>query len=132
MVTSLGRVGMEGVEFKLHYRNSDSVVGADIFINFRRFTRVNMDLAITELDVMSSTSNPTVIEQQKQVLIYTNVISACKKTKRCVGVTMSEFVDTYSWINSSAPLLYYQPDGANTRLVRKAAYDAITSGWILA
>ncbi|KAI9981130.1 hypothetical protein PInf_010553 [Phytophthora infestans] len=62
--------------------------------------------------------------------IITNAISACKKTKRCVGATIWDFVDTYSWIKSSAPLLFYQPDGPNTPLVRKATYDAVTSGWI--
>ncbi|CAI5700747.1 unnamed protein product [Peronospora effusa] len=112
-------------------KDSDSVAGAHIFNNFRRFTIKNMDVAITKLDVTTSTANPTVIEQQKQVGIYTNVISACKKTKRCVGVTMSDFVDTYSSTKLSAPLLFYQPGGANTHLVRKASYDAITSGWIL-
>ncbi|RMX63128.1 hypothetical protein KXD40_007137 [Peronospora effusa] len=133
MVTSLRRkkIWVEGVGFKLHYRDSDSVAGAHIFNNFRRFTIKNMDVAITKLDVTTSTANPTVIEQQKQVGIYTNVISACKKTKRCVGVTMSDFVDTYSSTKLSAPLLFYQPGGANTHLVRKASYDAITSGWIL-
>ncbi|CAH0484749.1 unnamed protein product [Peronospora farinosa] len=132
MVKSFIRFGVEGVGFKLHYKDSDSVAGADIFNNFRRFARVNMDIAITELDVVTSKANPTVIEQQNQVVIYTNVIAACKKTKRCAGVTMSDFVDTYSTTKLSAPLLFYQPDGANTRLVRKAAYDAITSGWIMA
>ncbi|CAI5729525.1 unnamed protein product [Peronospora destructor] len=132
MVTSLRRrkIFVEGVGFKLHYRDSDTVAGAHIFNNFRRFTIKNMDVAITKLDVTTSTANPTVTEQQKQVGIYTNVISACKKTKRCVGVTMSDFVDTYSSTNLSAPLLFYQPDGANTELVRKVTYDAITSGWI--
>jgi GH35 family endo-1,4-beta-xylanase len=133
MVTSLRKrkVWVEGVGFQSHYSNNDTVKGADIFNNFRRFTLKNMDVAITELDVKTSTANPTVSEQQQQVGIITNVVSACKKTMRCVGVTVWDFVDTYSWINSSAPLLFYQPDGPRTPLVRKATYDAVTAGWIL-
>uniref|UniRef100_M4C1Z6 endo-1,4-beta-xylanase n=1 Tax=Hyaloperonospora arabidopsidis (strain Emoy2) TaxID=559515 RepID=M4C1Z6_HYAAE len=133
MVTTLRskRIWVEGVGFQSHYSNDDSVVGADIFNNFRRFTTQHMDVAITELDVMTSTADPTVREQQQQVRIYTNVISACKKTIRCVGVTTWDFVDTYSWHTSSAALLFYQPSGPNTPLERKATYDAITAGWML-
>uniref|UniRef100_A0AAV1TEN4 endo-1,4-beta-xylanase n=1 Tax=Peronospora matthiolae TaxID=2874970 RepID=A0AAV1TEN4_9STRA len=133
MVTILRskRIWVDGVGFQSHYSNNDSVVGADIFNNFRRFTTQRMDVAITELDVMTSTAAPTVREQQQQVGIYTNVVSACKKTMRCVGVTIWDFVDTYSWHTSSAPLLFYQPSGPNTPLERKATYDAITAGWML-
>ncbi|KAH7489069.1 Endo-1,4-beta-xylanase A [Phytophthora ramorum] len=114
-----------------HYGNNDSVAGGDIYDNFRRFTMINVDVAVTELDVKTSTASPTVTEQQQQVGIYTNVVSACKKTRRCAGVTIWDFVDGYSTTNSSAPLLFYQPDGPNTPLVRKATYDAVTAGWIL-
>ncbi|KAG2893630.1 hypothetical protein PC129_g12270 [Phytophthora cactorum] len=125
------KIWVEGVGFQSHYSNNDTVAGAKIFDNFRRFTVKHMDVAITELDVKTSTANPTVSEQQQQVGIITNVVSACKKTMRCVGVTVWDFVDTYSWIKSSAPLLFYQPDGPSTPLVRKATYDAVTAGWIL-
>ncbi|KAE8996933.1 hypothetical protein PR003_g19775 [Phytophthora rubi] len=133
MVTNMrGRkIWIEGVGFQSHYSSNDSVVGADIFDNLRRFTLKNMDVAITELDVKTSTASPTVTEQQHQVNVYTNVVSACKKTKRCLGVTVWDFVDTYSWKEASAPLLFYQPEGANTPLVRKATFDAVTAGWIL-
>ncbi|KAG6582985.1 putative glycosyl hydrolase family 10 protein [Phytophthora cinnamomi] len=133
MVTKLRsrKIWVEGVGFQSHYSNNDTVAGAKIFDNLRRFTVKHMDVAITELDVKTSTVNPTVSEQREQVGIYTNVVSACKKTMRCVGVTVWDFVDTYSWINSSAPLLFYQPDGPSTPLVRKATYDAVTAGWIL-
>ncbi|KUF87995.1 hypothetical protein AM588_10001665 [Phytophthora nicotianae] len=125
------KIWVEGIGFQSHYSNNDTVAGAKIFENFRRFTVKHMDVAITELDVKTSMANPTVSEQQQQVGIITNVVSACKKTVRCVGVTVWDFVDTYSWIKSSAPLLFYQPDGPSTPLVRKATYDAITAGWIL-
>ncbi|KAE8909739.1 hypothetical protein PF003_g5830 [Phytophthora fragariae] len=125
------KIWVEGVGFQSHYSNNDSVAGADIFNNFRRFTVKNMHVAITELNVKTSTANPTVSEQQQQVGIYTNVLSACKKTMRCDGVTVWDFVDTYSWKEASAPLLFYQPDGPRTPLVRKATYDAVTAGWIL-
>ncbi|GMF36185.1 unnamed protein product [Phytophthora lilii] len=135
MVTGLRNVSnwVDAVGFQSHYNNNDSsiAVGADIFWNLRRFTINRMDVAITELYVKTSTANPTVSEQQQQVGIMTNVVSACKKTKRCVGVSTWDFVDTYSVVNSSAPLLFYQPDGPNTPLVRKATYDAVTAGWIL-
>ncbi|KAL4168878.1 hypothetical protein KRP22_012268 [Phytophthora ramorum] len=124
------KLWVEGIGFQSHYGNNDSVAGADIFWNFRRFTTIHMDVAVTELDVKTSMANPTVSEQRQQVGIYTNVVSACKKTKRCLGVTIWDFVDGYSTTNSSAPLPFYQPDGPNTPLVRKATYDAITAGWI--
>ncbi|KAI9918753.1 hypothetical protein PsorP6_011260 [Peronosclerospora sorghi] len=125
------KLWVEGVGFQSHYKNNDSVAGAEIFNNWRRFTAKNMDVAVTELRVDTSTANPKVSEQQQQVGILTNLVSACKKSRRCVGVTLWDFVDGYSGIGSSAPLPFYQPDGPNTQLVRKALYDAITAGWIL-
>ena len=72
---------VEGVGFPSHYSKNDSVVGADFFNNFRHYTTKHMGVAITELDVMNSTADPTVSkqQQQQQVGIYTNVISACKQ-----------------------------------------------------
>ncbi|CEG45746.1 endo--beta [Plasmopara halstedii] len=125
------KIWVEGIGFQSHYSNNATVAGAKIYENLSRFTIKNMDVAITQLDVKTSTANPTVKEQQQQVNIITNVVSACKKAMRCVGVTVSDFVDTYSWINSSAPVLFYQPEGPGTSLVRKATYDAVTMGWIL-
>ncbi|KAG1706720.1 hypothetical protein DVH05_027574 [Phytophthora capsici] len=133
MVTDLrsDKHWIEGIGFQSHYTNNDSVAGAKIIENFRRFTVKHMDVAVTELDVKTSTANPTVTEQQQQVGIITNVVSSCKRIVRCAGVTVWDFVDTYSAIKSSAPLLFYQPDGPRTPLVRKATYDAVATGWIL-
>ncbi|CAH0477555.1 unnamed protein product [Peronospora belbahrii] len=132
MVTSLRRkkLWVEGLSAQSHYLASEWVAGAHIFNNFRRFTSIKMDVAITELDVRTSSANPNVTEQQQQVSVYANVMSACKKTVRCVGVTTWNFVDSYSWTKSSASLPYSQPNGPNTPLVRKATYDAIADGWI--
>ncbi|KAK1931696.1 Endo-1 [Phytophthora citrophthora] len=104
-------------------------LASDQISNMRRFEALKLDVALTELDVKTSSTAPSASEQNKQVAVYRNAVLACKKLSKCVGVTIWDFVDTYTWLSSSAPLPWYQPKGKNTPLVRKAAYDGIAKAW---
>ncbi|KAG7394964.1 hypothetical protein PHYBOEH_004405 [Phytophthora boehmeriae] len=131
MVQSLLKDGInvDGVGFQSHFSYSDTTSIDDQVKNFNRFTALGLDVALTELDVKTSSATPPAQEQNQQVSVYTNAIAACKQVEKCVGVTIWDFLDTYTWIKESAPLPWYQPGGKNTALVRKAAYDGIVEGW---
>jgi endo-1,4-beta-xylanase len=86
-----------------------------------------VDTVITELDVRLNLP-PTAASETQQVVDYYNSVKSCVKVKRCVGITVWDFDDTYSWIPSTFPGqgygdLFLQPGGAGTKLVKKAAYD---------
>ncbi|KAE9004360.1 hypothetical protein PR001_g17132 [Phytophthora rubi] len=77
----------------------------------------------------SDTSSAADQEQTQQANVYKNTVAACKQVDKCVGVTIWGYDDNYSWLSTKAPLPWYQPNGANTALVRKSLYDGIVAGW---
>ena len=84
---------------------------------------------ITELDVRV-TLPPTAESETQQVVDYYNSVKSCVDVKRCIGIVVWDFDDTYSWIPSTFAGqgygdLFLQPGGANTKLVKKAAYDGV-------
>ncbi|TEB29856.1 family 10 xylanase glycosyl hydrolase [Coprinellus micaceus] len=96
--------------------------------NFQRFADLGVDIAITELDIrMELPVTPEKLEQQKKD--YETVIKACKAVKRCIGITIWDYTDKYSWVPS-----WFEGEGAalpwDENLKKKPAYYGIVSGWI--
>lgn len=95
--------------------------------NKKAFTKLDVDVAITELDVRLNLP-PTAATETQQVLDYYNSVKSCTKVKRCIGVTVWDFDDTYSWIPGTFPGqgygdLFLQRGGADHPLTKKAPYD---------
>lgn len=95
--------------------------------NMEAFTALDVDVVITELDVRLELP-PTAATEAQQVQDYYNSVAACVAVERCIGITVWDFDDTYSWIPSTFAGegygdLFLQEDGENTPLVKKAAYD---------
>jgi len=93
--------------------------------NLQRFADLGLDVAITELDVrMVLPSDATKVAAQNT--IYTNVVNACLAVSRCVGITIWDYTDKYSWIPSvfsgeGNALLY------DSNLQPKADYTAVVA-----
>ncbi|KAF4140445.1 Glycosyl hydrolase family 10, partial [Phytophthora infestans] len=117
-------IGIDGMGFQSHSSYSDTATAKDMVTNLERFTALGLEVAYTELDVKTSSPTPSEDEQEQQVQVYTNVISACQQVKDCV-----DFDDSYTWLENSSPLPWYQPNGKGTGLVLKRAYDGIAAGW---
>ena len=65
--------------------------------NMEAITALGVEVAITELDIrMTLPSTPALLAQQKTD--YTNVIKACASVEACVGVTVWDWTDKYSWV----------------------------------
>ena len=95
-------VPIGGVGFQTHL---DATVGGfppAMAANLQRFTALGLEVAITELDVRVHVP-PTVDELSRQTSYYTQAIGACLAVSGCVGVTVWEFTDRYSWVPSSFP-----------------------------
>ena len=70
--------------------------------NLQAFTKLGVEVALTELDIrMNLPATPALLEQQKKD--YETVVSACKAVRGCVGVTVWDFTDKYSWVPSTFP-----------------------------
>lgn len=91
-------VPLDGVGFQCHF-----IVGA-VPTSFQtvleQFTALGLEVAITELDIRTNTpaSQASLQQQQKD---YQAVVQACTNVKGCVGITVWDFTDKYSWVPST-------------------------------
>ncbi|KAK7062903.1 hypothetical protein VNI00_000400 [Paramarasmius palmivorus] len=118
-------IPIDGVGLQAHL-----IVGSipgDIRANIERFAALGVEVAITELDIrMTLPATAEKLEQQKQD--YQNVIAACRAVPKCIGITIWDYTDKYSWIPSVFPTegvaLPWDED-----LKKKPAYDGIIAGF---
>ncbi len=93
-------VPIDGVGMQAHL-----VVGAvpaTLRQNIQRFADLGVDVALTELDIRMKTPRTDAKESQ-QADDYAAVTKACVAVSRCVGITLWDYPDKYSWIPSVFP-----------------------------
>ncbi|KAK3331569.1 glycoside hydrolase family 10 protein [Cercophora scortea] len=87
------------------------------------FASLGVEVALTELDIRLQTpATATNLALQKEA--YKNVVGACAQVKGCIGVTIWDFYDPFSWVPSvfsgqGAALLWF--DNFTTH----PAYDGV-------
>jgi endo-1,4-beta-xylanase len=91
--------------------------------NIQRFADLGVDVAVTELDIRMDLPR-TDAKDSQQATDYRTVTNACLAVTRCVGITVWDFSDGYSWIPSVFPgqgaaLIY------DENFVKKPAYYAV-------
>lgn len=91
--------------------------------NMQRFADLGLDVAVTELDVRM----PLPADAAKtatQTSYYRQTTEACLAVARCVGITVWDYTDKYSWVPSTFP-----GEGAanlyDENLLPKPAYSAV-------
>ncbi|KAK8203581.1 hypothetical protein M8818_005228 [Zalaria obscura] len=128
------KIKIDGVGLQSHFIIGETPSQATQESNMAAFTGLGVDVAVTELDVRSPNLPPTAAQETQQKADYQSTVGACANTQRCVGVTVWDFDDTYSWIPSTFPGqgygdLFFQPGGPDTPLVKKVAADGVIAGW---
>jgi endo-1,4-beta-xylanase len=72
-------------------------VPADTLTNLRRFSKLGLQTAFTEVDVrMPLPADPIKVQAQAQG--FTALLQACLLADRCVSYTLWGFTDRYSWV----------------------------------
>jgi len=72
-------------------------VPADTLTNLRRFEKLGLQTAFTEVDVrMPLPADPIKVQAQAQG--FTALLQACLLADRCVSYTLWGFTDRYSWV----------------------------------
>ncbi|GAP88866.2 putative glycosyl hydrolase family 10 [Rosellinia necatrix] len=84
------------------------------------------EVAYTELDIRFSSLPATTAGLAQQAADYAAVTAACVATRACVGITIWDYTDKYSWIPNTFPgqgdaLLY------DANLAKKPAWTAVSS-----
>ncbi len=92
-------VPLDGIGFQGHLAIQYSFP-SNMQQNLQRFADLGLDVAFTELDVrMEMPSDSTKLATQADY--YRQVTSACLAVTRCVGITVWDFDDKYSWVPST-------------------------------
>ncbi|KAI0696303.1 endo-1,4-beta-xylanase C precursor [Cerioporus squamosus] len=116
-------VPIDGVGFQCHFIVGE--VPGTFQTVLEQFTALGLEVAITELDIRTTTpaSQSALAQQQKD---YQTVVQACMNVEKCVGVTVWDFTDKYSWVPST-----FSGQGAacpwDQNLVKKPAYNGIVA-----
>ena len=93
-------VPLDGIGLQSHFIVSSVPSTSTLVSNMNAFVALGVEVAITELDIrMTLPSTPTLLAQQKTD--YTTVISACQAVDECVGITIWDWTDKYSWVPST-------------------------------
>ncbi|OSD04968.1 glycoside hydrolase family 10 protein [Trametes coccinea BRFM310] len=103
LIKALKRAGVpiDGVGIQAHETVGE--VPTDIQRNLEEFVALGVEVAITELDVKFLTLPPTQAGLEQQRKDYETIVGACAAVERCVGVTVWDFTDKYSWIPGTFP-----------------------------
>jgi endo-1,4-beta-xylanase len=116
-------VPIDGVGMQAHLISGQ--VPATLQQNIQRFADLGVDVALTELDIRMTLPR-TDEKDARQADEYNTVVGACLAVSRCVGITVWDYTDKYSWIPSVFP-----GEGAalpfDENFARKPAYHAIAA-----
>lgn len=91
----------------------------------RDLSSLGIEVAVTELDVKRPVP-ATAADLTQQSRDFYSTVAACMSVDKCVGVTVWDFVDDASWLqskHSGYATLFDQPKGDDTKLIKKAAYN---------
>lgn len=92
---------IDGVGLQGHFIVGSTPSAKDLAGVLEQFTAKGVEVAYTELDVRHSSvpADDAAIEQQ--ATDYTSVVEACLQVEGCVGVTVWDFYDKFSWVPST-------------------------------
>ncbi|CAK7224582.1 Endo-1,4-beta-xylanase 5 [Sporothrix bragantina] len=117
---------IDGVGFQGHMTTGQTPSRQAMANVFRKFTALDLEVAITELDVRQTSLPPSTAQQAQQATDYVSMVGGCLDVDGCVGVVAWEYTDRYSWIPSTFP-----GTGAaclfDENLEPKPAYTAVAS-----
>lgn len=94
-------VQIDGVGFQGHFIVGSTPGAADLASILNDFVAKGVEVAYTEIDVRHQSLPPTDAEIEQQATDYVSVVNACLQVDGCVGITIWDFYDKYSWVPST-------------------------------
>ncbi|TEA10735.1 Endo-1,4-beta-xylanase 1 [Colletotrichum sidae] len=117
---------LHGVGLQGHFIVGSMPSQADLETVANEFAGLGVDVAYTELDVKFTKLPYTGEGLQEQADAYAAVVKACLNVDACVGWTIWDWTDKYSWVPNTFP----GQGGAclfDSNLKPKPAYDAVVA-----
>ncbi|KAI9046795.1 hypothetical protein LZ554_009530 [Drepanopeziza brunnea f. sp. 'monogermtubi'] len=96
-------IKIDGVGMQAHFIVGSTPSLSAQTSNLKSFTALGVEVAYSELDVRFTSLPPTTSGLAQQSTDYVNTVSACLATVGCVGITIWDFTDKYSWIPATFP-----------------------------
>jgi endo-1,4-beta-xylanase len=105
-------VKIDGVGMQAHLHADNHPSAEDLIRTTEAYAELFDEVAYTELDVRIKTPvDDAKLELQKEC--YQKVVTACVKVKACVGITLWDFYDPFSWVphvfpGNEASLIWFE------------------------
>jgi len=118
-------IRIDGVGLESHFEVGGTPSLEEQVAAKQGYVALGLEVAITELDVRfveANLTNATAFALQAQN--YYDTVSSCVQVDGCIGITVWDFDDQYSWIPSSFPG-QGAADLYNADFTRKPAYYAV-------
>ncbi|KAL2268707.1 hypothetical protein VTJ83DRAFT_3553 [Remersonia thermophila] len=104
-------IRVDGVGMQAHLHADNHPSAEDLIATSEAYAKVVEEVAFTELDVRIKLP----VDEQKlqwQKECYQKVVEACVRVEACVGITLWDFYDPFSWVphvfpNNGASLLWF-------------------------
>ncbi|EHK97040.1 putative endo-1,4-beta-xylanase [Glarea lozoyensis 74030] len=117
-------IRIDGVGMQAHFIVGSTPSLSAQTTNLDSFTAQGVEVAYTELDIRHSSVPASAAQLATQADDYANTVSACLAVTGCIGITIWDFTDKYSWVPSAfsgaGEALPYNEDFS-----KKPAYAAI-------
>lgn len=103
LVSSLKARGIkiDGVGLQGHFIVGSTPSLSAQTANLESFTALGVEVAYTELDIRFTSLPPSTSGLAQQATDYVNTVGACLAVADCVGITVWDYTDKYSWIPST-------------------------------
>ena len=116
--TKIDGVGLQG-----HFTVGDTPSRKDLASTLQSYTALGVEVAYTEVDVrMKTPASDAGLQQQKTDCA--SIVGACVDTEGCIGVTIWDWTDKYSWVPNTFPG-YGAACPWDENLQKKPAYNGI-------
>lgn len=118
-------IQIDGIGLESHFEVGGTPSTSDQAAAMASYTALGLDVAITELDVRFTnvTAQANAAGYATQAQDYYQSVAACMSVERCIGITVWDFDDEYSWIPGT-----FAGQGAadlyNADFTRKPAFKA--------
>ncbi|KAF6832546.1 putative endo-1,4-beta-xylanase [Colletotrichum plurivorum] len=117
---------IDGVGLQAHFIVGQTPSLANLKTALNGFAALVDEVAYTELDIRHPRLPASDADRQQQSRDYQTVAQACLDTPNCVGITVWDFADQYSWVPQTFP---GQGDAClwNSNLQKKPAYTGLVN-----
>ncbi|KAG8166687.1 hypothetical protein KVR01_002376 [Diaporthe batatas] len=115
---------IDGVGLQGHFIVGSTPSASSLASQLNTYVALGLEVAYTEVDVRFSSLPSTASGLAQQATDYGSVVSACLAVSKCVGITVWDFTDKYSWVpgtfsGQGDACLYW------SNLTTKPAYDNV-------